>query len=77
MKAGELRAVDMKLLRATLASNGGGVNVNNGYSEATRIRLMKAGLIQWKPNDKSSFASMVTITPAGRARLQQDDSVAK
>lgn len=60
-----MKPVDWKLMQSALSSNGGGVNADL-YSEASRKRLMKAGLIQWKPNDKSSVP-LLTLTKEGRA----------
>lgn len=60
---------DIKLLRDALASNGGGVNADL-YSNASRQRLMKAGLIQWKPNSRTVFVSLLTITKAGKDALK-------
>jgi hypothetical protein len=67
-----LRPIDTKLLRAALASNGGGID-SDLYSVASRKRLMKAGLIQWKPNQHKSnhFANLLTITPAGKDELKK------
>lgn len=74
MKAGDLRPVDMKLLRAALASNGGGVNADL-YSDASRTRLMNAGLLQWKPNQKVVRIMLLTITPAGREKIKAEDAM--
>lgn len=60
---------DIKLLRDALASNGGGVNADL-YSNASRQRLMKAGLLQWKPNSRTVFVSLLTITKAGKEALE-------
>lgn len=67
-----LLKTDVKLLRAALASNGGGINPDM-HPEATRKRLMKAGLIQWKPNHCShhtGYTSLLTITAAGKKALE-------
>jgi hypothetical protein len=63
---------DLKLMRDALASNGGGVN-SDFYPEAVKKRLMKAGLIQWKPNQHKSnhFASLLTITATGKRELEE------
>jgi hypothetical protein len=61
---------DIALLRAALASNGGGVNADL-HSVAARTRLMRAGLIQWKPNSRTVFVSPLTITPAGKQALKE------
>ena len=61
---------DIKLLRDALASNGGGVN-SELYAEAVKARLMKARLIQWKPNQKVMFTVLITITPAGKQVLKE------
>jgi hypothetical protein len=65
-----LLRIDIKLLRDALASNGGGVNADM-YSVASRTRLMKAGLIQWKPNSRTVFVSLLTITKAGKELLER------
>lgn len=64
-----LLKTDIKLLSAALASNGGGVD-SDLHSIASRTRLMKAGLIQWKPNSRTIFVSLLTITPAGKEALE-------
>ena len=68
----ELKRPDLKLLREALATNGGGVN-SDLYSDASRNRMLKAGLIQWKPNQHKSnyFASLLTITAAGKEELKK------
>jgi hypothetical protein len=60
-----MKPVDLKLVQAALSSNGGGVNADF-YSEASRKRLMKAGLIQWKPGNRTGV-SLLTLTKEGRA----------
>jgi hypothetical protein len=69
---GDLRRTDKALLLAALASNGGGVD-SDRFSEATRKRLLKSGLIQWKPNQHKSnhFALLLTLTPDGRQRATE------
>lgn len=70
-----MKRPDLKLLRDALASNGGGIN-SDLYSTASRTRLMKAGLIQWKPNSRTVFVSLLTITPAGKEELKQQENLA-
>lgn len=65
-----MRPIDFKLLRAALDSNGGGVN-SDFYSDSSRNRLIKAGLLQWKPNSRTPFVSLLTITPAGKEALKE------
>ncbi|NEX63425.1 hypothetical protein [Noviherbaspirillum galbum] len=67
-----LTRTDKRLLRDALASNGGGVD-SDFYPKACRERLLKLGLIQWKPNQHKSlhYASLLTITAAGRALLTE------
>lgn len=67
-----LKRTDIELLRAALKTNGGGV-FPELYSQAARVRMLKAGLIQWKPNHTShhtGYTSLLTITPAGKEALK-------
>ncbi len=59
---------DRAMLLAALASNGGGID-SEMYPEATRKRLMKAGLLQWKPNQRKSghYVMLMTLTAQGAA----------
>ena len=59
---------DRALLLAALASNGGGID-SERYPEAARKRLMRAGLLQWKPNQRKSghYAMLMTLTAKGAA----------
>jgi len=71
-----MRRPDLKLLREALASKGGGVNPNL-YSEASRLRMMRAGLIQWKPNHcnhHTGYTSLLTITAEGKEELKNHEA---
>lgn len=63
-----LRKTDFALLRAIWHSNGGGVD-SDLHAHATVQRLLKAKLIQWKPNQHKSnhAANLLTFTAAGKA----------
>lgn len=62
----ELGRNDRAMLLAALKKNGGGID-SDMYPEATRKRLMKAGLLQWKPNQRKSghYAMLMTLTERG------------
>lgn len=62
-----LKSTDKKLLSDAMKSNGGGVD-SEMYPEATVNRLLKRGLVQWKPNQQKSrhFAQLLTLTKTGR-----------
>lgn len=68
-----LKRTDVALLRAALASNGGGVD-SDRHAHATVQRMLKAGLVQWKPNQSKSnhFASLLTITAAGKTAISKE-----
>ncbi len=63
----QLKRTDLRLLEAALKSNGGGVD-SDFYASATVARLLKSGLIQWKPNQSKSnhYASLLTLTTQGK-----------
>ena len=67
-----LKNPDKKLLLDALRSNGGGVP-EMSYSEASKARLFKAGLIQWKPNQAKSRNQtlLLTLTQTGKASAQE------
>jgi hypothetical protein len=63
-----LLKTDTKLLRAAVSSNGGGANADL-FSAASRNRLIKAGLIRWKPNNRTTV-SLLIATPKGKETLK-------
>ena len=66
-----LKRTDVKLLRDTMKSNGGGVAAFH-YKDTPRKRLLATGLIQWKPNQPSNTNfPLLTITKAGKQALEQ------
>lgn len=67
----DLKNTDIKLLRAAVMSNGGGTNADL-FSAAARTRLIKAGLIRWKPNNRT-MVSLLIATPKGRETLKGID----
>jgi len=66
-----MKKIDIKLLQDALASNGGGINPN-WYSQASKDRLFKSGLIQWKPNHsshKTNYSMLITLTEKAKAEI--------
>jgi hypothetical protein len=64
----ELKRTDWKLLEAAAKSNGGGT-ADHWHAPTTIQRMIKAGLIQWKPNCNAKHVSLLTITKAGKEAL--------
>lgn len=62
-----LKRTDRKLLQDALDSNGGGTRETR-YADTTINRLLRHGLIQWKPND---YNGLLTITKAGKEALKE------
>jgi hypothetical protein len=63
-----LKRTDIKLLADALASNGGGVR-DERYKDATVNRLIRAGLLQLKPGQRTIHTTLLTITKAGEKAL--------
>lgn len=62
----KLLRTDVNLLVAAEKSNGGGTN-DWRHAPTTIQRMIKAGLVQWKPH----HATLITITPAGKKALEE------
>jgi len=69
-----LQRSDIKLLSDALASNGGGVR-DERYKDATINRLIRAGLLQYKPGQRTIYTTLLTITKAGEKALAKHSPV--
>ena len=65
--AHKLTRTDQKLIADALKSNGGGIDEAR-YAGATVQRLLKDGLVQWKPNQHKSkhYSLLLTLTELGK-----------